>query len=265
PQGTRDIRARVFDVDGAPLGPTFTANTFTGGSQTTNEVATLSDGTFVIVWRSNGDAGLGQGEDIRGQRFSASGEPLGEEFRIHRDASGDQTRPSITPLADGGFLVGWRNVVDGVMTAMAQRMAADGTRLGDAFAVSTTSAGTAYDPVGTLLSNGDVVITFVQQDRDGAQGGIFARHFRFDPVALNVTIDATAPDAPTIDLAAVSDTGEDDGDRLTSDTTPTLTGAAEPGATVEILLDGEVVGSVTAGPDGTWSWTSGALADGTYL
>src|SRR5690606_26297979 len=47
-------------------------------------------------------------------------------------------------------------------------------------------------------------------------------------------------------------------------TTPTLTGTAEAGATVEILLGGTVVGSVVADGDGAWSWTSAALAEGVH-
>ncbi len=37
--------------------------------------------------------------------------------------------------------------------------------------------------------------------------------------------------------------------------TPTVTGEAEPGAEVEIYVDGEKVGTTTADEDGNWSWT----------
>jgi MYXO-CTERM domain-containing protein len=39
------------------------------------------------------------------------------------------------------------------------------------------------------------------------------------------------------------------------DPTPTLTGTSEPGATVTITVDGQVVGTATAGADGMWTFT----------
>src|SRR5690606_1549298 len=49
-----------------------------------------------------------------------------------------------------------------------------------------------------------------------------------------------------------------------SDTTPSFSGTAEAGSTVEILRDGVVVGSVTADGSGAWTWTSDELDDGTH-
>ncbi|MBS7789504.1 hypothetical protein KTR66_05835, partial [Roseococcus sp. SDR] len=79
---------------------------------------------------------------------------------------------------------------------------------------------------------------------------------------LTVVIDSGLP-APTIDLVAASDTGDDD-DNLTSDTTPTLSGTTEAFASVAIFRDGDLVDTVTADGDGNWSYTSAALADGSY-
>ena len=38
-------------------------------------------------------------------------------------------------------------------------------------------------------------------------------------------------------------------------TTPTVSGEAEPGAQIDIIIDGEVVDTVEADEDGNWSWT----------
>ena len=54
--------------------------------------------------------------------------------------------------------------------------------------------------------------------------------------------DTTPPPAPTLTLAAASDSGAA-GDRLTNDSTPTLTGTAEAGATVTILRNGVSIGT----------------------
>jgi hypothetical protein len=84
---------------------------------------------------------------------------------------------------------------------------------------------------------------------------------------LAIAYDTLAPAAPsTPNLAAGSDTGTSASDNVTSDTTPTVTGTAEAGATVYLYATDGVteLGSTIAGVDGSWSITSAALADGTH-
>lgn len=64
-----------------------------------------------------------------------------------------------------------------------------------------------------------------------------------DPVSF--IVDTTAPAAPIITSPA--------GGEETGDTTPTVTGEGEPGATVEVSVDGESVGTAVVADDGTWS------------
>ncbi len=81
--------------------------------------------------------------------------------------------------------------------------------------------------------------------------------------SLTVTIDATAPGAPSVPtLAAASDTGALSSDRITRIATPVLTGSAEAGSTV-LLYDGAApVGTVAADTLGAWTLTTASLADG---
>ncbi|MBK1840759.1 DUF4347 domain-containing protein [Azospirillum sp. YIM B02556] len=83
---------------------------------------------------------------------------------------------------------------------------------------------------------------------------------------LTVVVDTaapTTPDAPT--LSGASDTGSSSSDAITSNTTPTFTGTAEPNSTVTIILDGVAAGTTTADTDGRWSFTvTTPLADGTH-
>jgi len=82
---------------------------------------------------------------------------------------------------------------------------------------------------------------------------------------INFTIDTLAPAAPlTPDLTAGSDSGASSTDNITSDTTPTLVGAAEANSTVEVLSGGSTsLGTTTADGSGNWSLTVGsALAEG---
>lgn len=90
-----------------------------------------------------------------------------------------------------------------------------------------------------------------------------------NPLAGNVTwsfttADTVAPDPPTIDLDAASDTGASATDDLTNDNTPTLKGEAEGGSTVKVYDGEDLLVSVTASDAGTWSFTAPTLADGEH-
>jgi hypothetical protein len=85
--------------------------------------------------------------------------------------------------------------------------------------------------------------------------------------ALGVTVDITVPTAPAApDLVAASDTGSSSTDNITDDTTPTFMGIAEAHSTVEVFLDGSLLGTTIADGIGNWSldYTGVSLSDGTY-
>ncbi len=72
-----------------------------------------------------------------------------------------------------------------------------------------------------------------------------------------------APGAPI--LAAASDSGVSNADRITNDNTPTLTGSAADGTTITLFdTDGVTVLGSTVASGGVWSITSTQLADGNH-
>src|SRR5690606_25941875 len=80
-------------------------------------------------------------------------------------------------------------------------------------------------------------------------------------------LDATPPDAPTgLDLDEATDSGLSNSDNLTNDTTPTINGAGEVGATVTLYdTDGTTSrGSTVVGESGTWSITTSAMGAGEH-
>jgi Bacterial Ig-like domain/Bacterial Ig domain len=82
------------------------------------------------------------------------------------------------------------------------------------------------------------------------------------PASLGILVD-TAPPALSASLASTSDSGTA-GDNLTNDNTPTLTGSADPGASVMVTILGQVT-TVYADSQGKWSATLGNLPDGPYI
>jgi MYXO-CTERM domain-containing protein len=67
-------------------------------------------------------------------------------------------------------------------------------------------------------------------------------------------VDTVAPGEPTLSGPP----------SLTNDPTPTASGTAEPGAEVEVYVDGVLVGRARVGDDGNWSLELPALPDGEH-
>src|SRR5262249_6486089 len=90
---------------------------------------------------SNGQDGSGYG--VYAQRYDASGNPVGAEFRVNTFATGNQEESSITSLADGGFVVQWMSLgQDGSgWGTYAQRYDASGNPLSSEFLVNQTTTG----------------------------------------------------------------------------------------------------------------------------
>jgi hypothetical protein len=64
-------------------------------------------GDFVVVWRSGGQDGNGDG--IFGQRFTSNGAKLGGEFQVNTYTTGNQDGPAVAMDAAGNFVVVWRS------------------------------------------------------------------------------------------------------------------------------------------------------------
>ena len=80
--------------------------------------------------------------------------------------------------------------------------------------------------------------------------------------ALSVTIDTTAPVAPSI--ASFSTDSGTVGDGITNANTLTLTGTAEANCTVKVYDGATLLGSAVANGSGAWSFTTGTLASGAH-
>jgi hypothetical protein len=84
-----------------------------------------------------------------------------------------------------------------------------------------------------------------------------------DASTNELVIDTSAPAQPGApDLSAGSDTGASNADDLTNDTTPTLTGTAEPGSTVSVYDGAGLLGTTVADGAGNWSFTTPVLGEG---
>ncbi len=174
------IYGQLYRADGNRSGSEFQVNTYTNEAQTYPSVAALADGGFVVTWQSNGQDGSYNG--IYGQRYDADGSPSGAEFQVNTYTYGAQTDPSITALADGGFVVTWFSIFqDGDGGSIyGQRYTANGNRSGSEFKVNTITNSYQEHSSVTALADGGFVVTwqsFASHASDGSEYNISGQRY----------------------------------------------------------------------------------------
>ncbi len=101
------ILERLFDANGAPIGPAFQVNTTTTGDQRLPGIVVDSLGRAVVAWE---DYSLGAASPrIRARRFDAAAIPLGPDFVVNDAPSVGAVLAQPAMDAGGGELViGWQ-------------------------------------------------------------------------------------------------------------------------------------------------------------
>ncbi|MDO6410148.1 Ig-like domain-containing protein, partial [Pantoea phytobeneficialis] len=122
----------------------------------------------------------------------------------------------------------------------------------------TVGAGGTWSFTTATLSNGTHPLSVTVTDAAGNVSGT---------TSASVIIDTVAPAAVT-GLAASNNNGSTPvaiaNNGTTNDNTPALSGTAEAGAKVSIYDGATLLGTVTAGSNGAWSFTTSTLADGPH-
>ena len=104
--------------------------------------------------------------------------PVGGEFQVNAYATGNQSG-SVAMNASGQFLVTWGSAgQDGSESGIfARRYNASGTAQAAEFQVNAYTGGDQFGPVAGMEADGDFVIAWVDDSRDGQSAGVFARRF----------------------------------------------------------------------------------------
>ncbi len=102
-------------------------------------------------------------------------------------------------------------------------------------------------------NDGKHVIGVYATDNAGVKGAIGTVVYTLDTQVLPPTLILN----PASDSAVV-------GDNITNDNTPTVNGAVEANASVQILVNGKAAGTTLAGGTGNYTFTLGVLTDGKH-
>lgn len=205
----------IFQIGAAP------------GADPRPSIVQLSNGNIVVVWQDDAvDADPAtdpDGTDIKARIFSPTGVPLGEAFTINTLAAGDQRDADVAALADGRFVVTWRdaNGEPGEPNAGASIRAAvfgsDGQRLGDEFQVNTAALYDQDHPRVAWLGADRFAISWTDgsgDDVDIMDGGIKVQIFAVDAPAPNAIGGTGAADTLTGSFADDTISGGNGGDTL---------------------------------------------------
>ena len=168
----------------------FQVNTTSYHIQYNPDVATLSDGSFVVVWASEGQDGSSKG--VYAQRFDVDGNKNSAEILVNTHTDGNQRQPSISALSDGGYVITWRSGKwdddnntwfvdqgqDGSKTGIfSQRFNSGNNKVGNEVQVNTYTQDSQFSSDVEGLANGGYIVTWASQSQDGSSDGIYAQLF----------------------------------------------------------------------------------------
>jgi hypothetical protein len=165
-------------------------NTQTAGDQWRASTIGLADGGFLVVWQTNSTTADGSLGAIKGQRYGATGNPVGGEFLVNTATVGNQLNVSAATLQSGGYVLTWETTdaaQDGSGTAVkAQLFDAGGARVGPEFLVNSLTYLDQQAPSVAALASGGFVIAWHTTDtaQDGAGWAVKAQ--RFDAAGAKV-------------------------------------------------------------------------------
>ena len=225
----------LYDTDGTTvLGSTVATN---GTWSITT--STLSEGAHTITARASDAAGNASAASLGTQVTIDTTAPDAPSTPTPGAAITNDTTPTFTGTAAAGAAV---DLFDTDGTTVLGSTVADGNG--------------AWTITATTMDEGTHTVTAKATDLAGNTSAASP--------AQGVTIDTSAPAASSTPvLDAASDTGVSNSDGITAATTPTFTGTAEAGATVDLYEGSTLLGSAVA-TGGTWSIASAALGAGQH-
>ncbi|NBV23695.1 MAG: hypothetical protein EBS05_17465 [Proteobacteria bacterium] len=208
--GFQKIYARFLNPDGTFATGDVLVGADTNQPSLTPAVAVLTGGDVVVTWsRMEADGNL---QGICAQRLSSTGTPLGGEWIVNQASLYSQTKPAITALPDGGFVIAWASeVLRGLDTnsiapggegafdsytvdIVARRFDAAGTAAGNEFKVNTQPY-ICDNPAVAAAGDGSFTVVWEQRDAVVANNSldIFARSFTAAgaPVSTPAVVNAT--------------------------------------------------------------------------
>ena len=166
------IFGRLYDNQGTAIAAEFQINSNTPDEQSNPAVAALSDGSFVVVWRSNNQDSGSWG--VYQQRYDAVGNKLGGEELVNTEENLAQEHPKVAAI-DGIYVVVWQSINDQYdLNIFLQRYDNAGTLLGTEKIVNKHETGPQIRSNVVFLKDNKFVVLWEGRGV-GDDWGIFAK------------------------------------------------------------------------------------------
>ena len=140
-------------------------------------VAMAADGSYVVVWSSDGQDASGWG--VYAQRFDSLGNPLTGEILVNETETANERWARVASDGDGNFVVTWTTDFGPSEGVYARRFDSSGTALGGEFNVNTTAFGNQQDSSVATDAAGNFIIVW-EGTGTGDADGVFYRRFNAD-------------------------------------------------------------------------------------
>lgn len=204
------VFGQMFDFWGSAIGGEFQVNTKTASTQSVDNVKALSDGGFIVTYRSEvADSG---GFGVVAQRFDQNGTMVGREQLINANEAGDQFAASVAELADGNVLFVYiDNNQDGDSGGIYGRIMDAGNQfLSAEFRLNETTAFDQSYPQVAAMPDGGFVAVWQSLGHDGFGYGIYVRRYDAQGQAIGVAeelVNTTTAGHQSNPVIAVLDSG----------------------------------------------------------
>ncbi|MDA8019924.1 MAG: hypothetical protein MPN21_20990 [Thermoanaerobaculia bacterium] len=165
-------------ADATPVGDEFQINAYTTGIQGLPNAAVAPDGSFVVIWESDGQDGDGFGTFLR--RFDRQGNALTGDLQVAENTFSDQVDADVAMYSDGSFVVVWDadGASDGSYRGIFGRcFDSAGAPVGGEFAVNQGTLGDQNDAVIAPTVDGGFVVVWESHPPLGTYEDLLARRF----------------------------------------------------------------------------------------
>ena len=156
----------------SPGGPDFAVAGARAGDQTAPQAALGLNGGW-LVWQDN--AADGDGLGINAMRLGTGFTGAGAVFRVNQQGVGDQEKPQVALLSNGGAVVVWQGGRFGFQKIYARVLSSAGVPLGGDILVNTYTNFHQITPAIATLTDGNVIVVWASFNQDGSLLGIYGQ------------------------------------------------------------------------------------------
>jgi hypothetical protein len=132
------IYTQLFNADGSPISAAVQLDGAASAQDIAPQIATLTDGGYIVTWYINGGG-------VYVQRFDDAGVAVGNTVPLIAQGSSNNASPQVTVLDSGSYVVTWQGQTSGDYHIYVQQFDATGTPSTQVVLDASTGNSTNYE------------------------------------------------------------------------------------------------------------------------